>query len=496
MAFRNWKQELEDTRPARPSPWPFAWRAGVVVLLLVGTAAGALWVWPGYLLPKPWQRPGPAPGSITIVFSSDVHGYLEPCGCTEQRWGGIARTSGYLADLTGPATRLAMDVGHMTAGRLAWQQLGLRVYLEALASMDYLAANLGAGELVLDAADLRSIAESSPTTLLSANAIDAATEHPLVATHKKVLVDNLRVTVVGVVQVRRGDRLGEGVAVADPHEALGSLLPQLRGDTDVIVLLAACEEPMLRELAEAHPEIDVILGGRVQQASKEIRRVGRCWIAYQASKGQMLGRVDVRIRPDGRADSAVAAMVVLDNDVPEDTAMLERIEQYNAELARLGREGGLKALGIEITPRPGGPNTYAGSDTCKQCHPSAYAMWKSKEHSRAWSLLVKRQRHNNPDCMRCHVVDFGVADGFRGVTLSLSPDRVNVQCEACHGRSSQHVRARRAGLSKNIAKHTKVLPKSCETCHDCVHSPKFVYKTYWEKLKHARETDQGAYPKD
>ena len=123
MAFRNWKQEIEDVRPPRPSPWPFVLRCAATVLILAGGTCGALWVWPGYLLPKPWVRPGPPPKSIVLLFSSDLRGYIEPCGCTAQRWGGVARLAGAASKMTKPSTRFLFDVGDMTAGPQRWQQV-------------------------------------------------------------------------------------------------------------------------------------------------------------------------------------------------------------------------------------------------------------------------------------------------------------------------------------------------------------------------------------
>ncbi|MDK1031621.1 MAG: hypothetical protein QGD94_06420, partial [Planctomycetia bacterium] len=313
MAFRNWKQELADQRPARPSSLPFfLWLVGGL-LALAGAACIALWVWPGYMLPRPWRRPGPPPQSIALFFSSDIQGHIEPCGCTEQEWGGLARMSGFLKSIKEPATRLAFDVGRMAAGNLLWERLVWERCLQGLGHMEFTAANLGASEITLSAADIRRAADNSPVLLLSANVIDEATRKPIVQTHHQVIVDNLRVTVVGVVQAGPEDRLGAGVAIDDVHKSLGALLHGLRPATDVLILLAACDRNMMREIAEAHPEIDVILGGRVRHSSEQIEQVGTCRIAYHASKGQIIGRVDLQIREDGRPDAATSTMTLLDN---------------------------------------------------------------------------------------------------------------------------------------------------------------------------------------
>lgn len=488
MSFRNWKQELEDVRPPPPSPWPLVLRFSLALVVLIGATCAALWGWPGYLRPKPWVRPGPPPKAIVLIFSSDLRGYIEPCGCTAQRWGGVARLGGAVSKMTQPATRILLDVGDMTSGPRRWQQVGLEHYLAALGQMKYMAANLGAAEAAMSAADIRAMAARSPVPLVSANVVDARTGEPLAAPFRQVLIDNLRVTAVGVTFPDAGRPPGDGVRIADVDECLGRLLPSLRGQTDLIVLMAAGDELALRAVAGAHPELDVVLGGRVAQASREIETVGSCRLAWHANKGQMVGRMDIAIRPDGRPDgrpeAATAVVMVLDNDVPEDPAMAELGERYNAQLASMNRQGGLKELGIPVTAPPRG-NTYVGSESCGACHPSAYATWAGSRHARAYASLVRRQRDSNPDCVSCHVVDLGAGDGFVGVTAS--PQRINVQCESCHGRAGDHVAARRGGAGASAGRMTRVLSKSCETCHDCIHSPQFSFTPYWEKVQHGLE---------
>ncbi|KKK59977.1 hypothetical protein LCGC14_3028980, partial [marine sediment metagenome] len=69
---------MEDQRPPREIPWPFIRRTGAALLVGASIACGTLWVWPGFLLAKPWQRPGPPPQRLTLLLASQLHGHLEP----------------------------------------------------------------------------------------------------------------------------------------------------------------------------------------------------------------------------------------------------------------------------------------------------------------------------------------------------------------------------------------------------------------------------------
>jgi len=509
MAFRNWKQELEDFRPPGPSPWPIVLRCGLATLMLASAACGALWVWPGFLLPKPWVRPGPPPAAVTLIFSSDLRGNLEPCGCTSQRWGGVARMAGAIGRIARPGTNkpaanVLVEVGNMGKGPLTWQRLGLEHYLAALGKMKCAAANLGPAEATLSAAGIKELAGRSSVPLVSANLLEAGTLKPLVAPYRQLLVDNLRITLVGVTGGDPECPPGQGVQIGDINDCLGKLLPELRGQTDLVVLLACCDELTLRAIAQAHPELDVVLGGHVAQATKAVEVIGACRLAWHANKGQTLGRMDVMIRPDGRPGEATSAVFVLDNDVPEDASLLDVAERYNAELSAIDRQSGLAGLGVSVGAVPAGGNVYAGARSCRACHAKTFATWAASRHAAAFASLTgesprttsasasrpapPRRRDSNPDCVSCHVVDLGAGDGFRGILVT--PDLAGVGCECCHGRCSEHVNARQRGAPAAIGKLTKCLPNSCNTCHDCLHSPEFTYETYWEKIKHGLDKDK------
>lgn len=60
-----------------------------------------------------------------------------------------------------------------------------------------------------------------------------------------------------------------------------------------------------------------------------------------------------------------------------------------------------------------------GPETCKACHPAAYAKWRAGPHARARDSLPERSR-NDKRCLSCHAPD--LADGIAGVS-----------CETCHG---------------------------------------------------------------
>lgn len=480
MAYRNWKQEFDDLRPPPPSPWPLIGRIASILGLAAAVVAAALWVWPGYLREKPWQRPGPPPKRLALIFVSNQRGYLETSGPVEHPGGGLPRMKTALDQLNCLPARLLCDVGGMTAGNRTWQRLGLERYLDALARMGFTVANLGPEEASLGIDELRRLAAASPVPLVSANVCDAVNRHPLLPTHHQVTIHNLRVTFVGVSASDDLTPPGPGLVITDIDQALGTLLPQIRPQTDLVVLLADCGEATLRRLALKHPEIAVILGGRVQQASREVEWVGACRLVWQSGQGQMLGRIDVDINDDGLPQQAVCSTMLLGRDVPDDASMVALVQQYNDDLAALYRADGPAGLGLPPRqPSPGGD--AVGGKACRSCHAQAAAAWDRTAHARAYATLTQRRRDSNPECLRCHVLDLWPS-GDQPAAM------VNVQCESCHGGGARHLQARRAGASAEVGRLAPVTEASCQTCHDCTHSPAFAFGPYWEKIKHGRNT--------
>ncbi|MDD5210021.1 MAG: cytochrome c family protein [Elusimicrobiales bacterium] len=102
--------------------------------------------------------------------------------------------------------------------------------------------------------------------------------------------------------------------------------------------------------------------------------------------------------------------------------------------------------------------TYLGADKCKMCHSKQHATWTKMKHFKAIESLTAEEQ-KNPECVKCHVTGFGEASGF--VSMEKTPNLANVQCEACHGAGSLHMKAPMADKKKTI----NGKGKDCRDCH-------------------------------
>lgn len=103
---------------------------------------------------------------------------------------------------------------------------------------------------------------------------------------------------------------------------------------------------------------------------------------------------------------------------------------------------------------------YVGMEKCQECHPEYVKTYSEWKYSRNFRILEMRSKEHDPNCVPCHTTGYGQPGGF--VSVEETPHMKNVQCEACHGPASLHVKA------PTVEEHQKtlVIPRNiCTTCH-------------------------------
>ena len=94
-----------------------------------------------------WPKP-----TLAIVFSGELDGYLEPCGCAglENQLGGLKRRHTLLKQLAADGWPLVLlDLGGLTKRTGVQTEIKYRYALESLVEIGYQAVGLGANELKL-----------------------------------------------------------------------------------------------------------------------------------------------------------------------------------------------------------------------------------------------------------------------------------------------------------------------------------------------------------
>lgn len=102
--------------------------------------------------------------------------------------------------------------------------------------------------------------------------------------------------------------------------------------------------------------------------------------------------------------------------------------------------------------------TYLGADKCKMCHMKQHTTYMKMKHVKAIESLSAEEQ-KKAECVKCHVTGYGKTGGFE--SLEKTPKMAGVQCEACHGAGSLHMKAPMADKKKTI--NGKGI--DCRECH-------------------------------
>lgn len=125
---------------------------------------------------------------------------------------------------------------------------------------------------------------------------------------------------------------------------------------------------------------------------------------------------------------------------------------------------------------------YVGDNAnkCNMCHKKAVEGWKKWEMANAWATLQKA-KDKKDSCIPCHVTGYGKPGGF--VSIEKTPKLVNVQCEACHGPASDHMKAPLKDIEKKKKTISKPTEATCKGCHKKEGNPHFKEFKYSEAVK-------------
>lgn len=432
------------------------------------------------LVNKPDTAKITPPETLSIFYTCDTRGHIEPCGCASGMAGGLSRRQTLLNSRQSKDS-LLVDVGDVAAGGREWEILEFEYILRAYRQIGYHAVNAGHREVSLGVEKLRKVS-TDYDFFVSANLLDAQGRRLFEPYRIVTLSGGYRCGIIGVMDEQLApDEVGPGLTILSPNLVLSRLLPELKEKTDFILLMAFAPEEKMKELAGQFYEIDVIIGGKVPQSSGTALRENRSIIVYITDKGKSVGQLNLaqhenQWRPENNFHLLKESM----ERAPQIVTLVEEYKQ--ALMMRDFRphkddEEGLSSITVR---RSETSNTFVGPQACESCHPKAYQIWLQSKHARAFHTLELKDHHYNPRCLKCHTVSYMTSDGY--INQKLTPKLKNVSCEACHGRCDYHVKQK--SEQKIPVKRVFMKKPKCTNCHDKENSPNYDSNAYWSKIEH------------
>ena len=409
-----------------------------------------------------------------IVTTNDVIAKTSPCGCHTPK-GGFARRAAFLDSVRAERHDvLALDAGGFFPTNEDERDAGVFT-LASMARMGTAAAGVGPGELRFGYSFLREHARAAGVPLLAANLEQRDTHAPGFERWRIFPAAGARIGVFSLVpeSADLGPARDSLVAMSPENAALAAVDSLRAGGAQVIILLSQLGGPGGDSLVAHVPGIDLLVaGGGMVPVRPGARRIGRTVVIDGGSQGWQVGVAEVRPGAAGAPARIDAKTVVLGPEYAMQPAMTASVKAFEDSLnARMRVRTAAMA---PLTPADPSGAHYVGMGNCVKCHASEYTQWQLTRHSRAWKTLVDLRRESTPECVPCHVTALGEPGGFQ--TADDAARFGNVQCEACHGRGSDH--------RQWMAKGNTVAETTCRGCHTTTISPTFSMALYRPHVLH------------
>jgi hypothetical protein len=482
---------------------------------------------------SPSVQAAPEERRATIFYTGGIHGTLEPCGCTSDPLGDVARMTGVVrrARQEGPVLlvdggNLSYPAGAIPARRREATHLRAAFLAAQLPRLPFAGAALGES-------DLAGGAERVSPPRLAANVTGA----PFLTASRVHEVGGIKVGVFGVADPALARE--HGWKAEDPAEAARREAESLRQrGAEVVIALVPLERPRARQIARTADVDLVVLGKNVEDGLAQPEPVGKAFLVAPAVELQKLGRIDLVVRSGGRGlidaggpqatrlrvEELTRQGALLDRQLADwaqdrtaDAAFVaakkKEREELRAERERLEKQAwqapatgsyftnqlipmrralprdpalasAMRALDRKVgaanlrqaeppPPAPAGRASFVGDRACGKCHEKAMALWKTTVHAKAWKTLVDGGKTGDDECVSCHVTGYGEVGGS---SLGFTKKLEAVQCETCHGPGSIHVAEE--GLEEPPAVRLESSESHCIRCHNLKHSDTFQFQAY------------------
>ncbi len=269
---------------------------------------------------------------VSIIYSADVRGELEGCGCRNSG-GGVARRSAEIIKARSEdPTVIYCDAGNFMSGTPEVDKSQGKIAVAVYDQLKPDVVNVSERELAFGVDAFRAAKKDSKFEYVSANlrCRGGMLTQPFVI--KKV--KEARVAFIGLCgtkDVMRYDSLAlpAEITVEDPVAEARKAIGALGKKADLVVILSTCGDAADSTLAQTVPGIDLIIGGRSFRPNATAPWViDKTRILRPPRDGRSMGRMDLVFGPEAKIKTYSPSAVNTDASGPSDDKMIALVKQY------------------------------------------------------------------------------------------------------------------------------------------------------------------------
>ncbi|WP_207062544.1 multiheme c-type cytochrome [Motiliproteus sp. SC1-56] len=407
--------------------------------------------------------------TLDLVYSGNLDGELEPCGCSlDTDYGGIQRRASYLDQQREETPELVLlSSGGLFSPEMGSDQIRNRFILTGLNQLNYDAigiqwADLGHGADFLKQVEIPFVAANW-----------RGGEFPPAQRFER---SGVAIYFTQWLDPESSPYQGSMAEISPIHQDTAALDAALKSADDEGAL-TVLGTPLTAEAARSSlplEHVDILLVESAYEQFGEPREEQGTLILQPGSRGQRLGRLQLTLSEDGEVKTWNHSVVELPDSVPDAPRLDNWYAAYNDAL----REDYLERVALR-KQLASGESPYLGAAQCKTCHQAQHERWQASEHAKAFEDLEKVGKAFDSHCVGCHVVGYDKPGGY--LDLSMSGHLTAVQCENCHGGAREHAQSGGQQPTPNKGQPKEAI---CGQCHVKDHSPSFDVDIYWPKIAH------------
>ncbi len=405
---------------------------------------------------------------LTLIYSGNLDGELEPCGCSEAgNLGGLKRRATLIDQLRRETPHMALiSAGGLLRVEGAGDRLKSEYILSGFRLLEYDAVGVQWGDLAF-----------GPEFILGAGLPWVASnwQGDEMVKSRRISRGGVRIAFFSWLDPEASplrQMQGEQRLVDDDVARLNKALHRARADGALVIL--ATQLPAAQAARQLGlGDVDILIQRAAYEEYGEPFMQDDTLVLTPGSRGMRLGRLDLEVA-DGRVQSWKHAVLPMPDSIADAEKMKDWYDNYNAAV----KAAYLKRVELR-KQREQGQSPYVGEEVCQACHQAEHETWFASDHAMAYDDLEAVGKSFDPECIQCHVVGFDKPGGF--VDMSITGHLLGVQCESCHGAGRSHVEAAgKTALPNSGWKREDI----CAQCHTQPHSPGFDFDTYWPKIRH------------
>ncbi len=281
---------------------------------------------------------------LTLVSFGSIDGELTDCGCHSHPRGGLPWRAGLIDSLTNlEKPLLQLDLGNFAPLVGDAAEFKMRFLWEKMAELGVHATTPGAAELHhLDA--YRELISGGELAVVSSNLklVQDGAEKPLGEPFLVVPVNGVRVGLIGLMGkdefANAEGPAGVELHFVDPIEVATALVPTVRAQADLVVLMSEMSTQETDQLLRAVPGIDVALYGNRPAFNEDATMVGQTIAQQTGIRGQYVGLLTLIVGPDGGIVEHDARNIAVDKLLGEDAEMKAEVEDAEAKIKLIEAE--------------------------------------------------------------------------------------------------------------------------------------------------------------